>query len=200
MQGSIANQTRFRGYCAQLALAACDRRPAQAEKFDVDPGHSSVLFRVLHIGTSNAWGRFGNVSGVVDLDEKDPSKSLFDVTIGAPTASTRKPMPKRDEHLRNPDFFAAKQFPNITFKSQSVRAGKQPGTYEVQGTLTLHGVSKPLTVTLKKIGAGKSPFNDYRLGVETSFQIKRSDFDMKNMLEGVGDDILLIVSLEAMHK
>ena len=75
-----------------------------------------------------------------------------------------------------------------------------PGSYEVAGTLTLHGVSKPLTVTLTKVGSGKSPFNDYRLGVETSFQIKRADFDMKNLLEGVGNDVLLIVSLEAAHK
>jgi polyisoprenoid-binding protein YceI len=191
-------QARFvrQGFVA-LALMAAWVAPAQAEKFDVDPGHSSVLFRVLHIGTSNAWGRFGNVSGVVDLDEKDPAKSLFDITIATESVDTG--LPKRDEHLRGPDFFNARQFPKITFKSQSVRA-TGPDTYEVKGTLTLHGVSKPLSVTLKKIGAGKSPFNDFRLGVETSFQIKRSDFDMKNMLEGVGDDVLLIVSLESMHK
>ncbi len=191
-------QTRSVRQCfAALALAAAWVAPAQAEKFEVDPGHSSALFRVLHIGTSNTWGRFNNISGTVDLDEKDPTKSVFDITIGAESVDTG--LPKRDEHLRGPDFFSARQFPKITFKSQSVRA-TGPDAYEVKGMLTLHGVSKPLSVTLKKIGAGKSPFNDYRVGVETSFQIKRTDFDMKNMLEGVGDDILLIVSLEAMHK
>ncbi len=108
-------------------------------------------------------------------------------------------MAKRDEHLRGPDFFNARQFPKITFKSDSVRP-TGPDTYEVAGTLTLHGVSRPLTVTLKKIGAGKGPAGDQRVGVETGFTIKRSDFGMKNMLEGVGDDVLLIVSLESAHK
>ena len=67
------------------------------------------------------------------------------------------------------------------------------------GTLTLHGVSKPATVKLQKLGSGKTPFGDVRTGVETTFQIKRSDFDMKNMLEAVGDDVVLIVSLEGAH-
>jgi polyisoprenoid-binding protein YceI len=180
-----------------LALTGAWAAPACAESFTVDTGHSTALFRILHLGISNAWGRFDNITGVVDLDEKDPAKSEFDITILAESVNTG--VAKRDDHLRGPDFFNARQFPKITFKSQSVRA-TGPDTYEAIGTLSLHGVSRPLTLAIKKIGAGKTPFGDQRVGVDTIFQIKRSDFGMKNMLEGVGDDVLLNVSLEAAHK
>ena len=86
----------------------------------------------------------------------------------APTAST--PASRNATNiLRGPDFFNARQFPKITFKSQSVRAARSPTPTKSPGTLTLHGVSQPLTVTLKKIGAGKGPHGDQLLGVETSF-------------------------------
>jgi polyisoprenoid-binding protein YceI len=180
-----------------LALAGAWAAPGRAELFTVDTGHSTVLFRILHMGVSNAWGRFDNITGTVDLDEADPAKSALDITIGADSVNTG--VAKRDEHLRGPDFFNARQFPRINFKSDSVRA-TGPDTYEVAGTLTLHGVSRPVTVTLKKVGAGKGPAGDQRVGVETGFTIKRSDFGMKNMLEGIGDSVLLVVSLESAHK
>ena len=192
MQARLATRLFF-----ALALAAACAAPAPAEEFTVDTGHSTVLFRILHMGVSNAWGRFDNIAGTVNLDEADPAKSALDITISTESVDTG--VAKRDDHLRGPDFFNARQFPKITFKSQSLRA-TGADTYEVTGTLTLHGVSRPLTVTLKKIGAGKSPLGDQRLGVETGFTIKRSDFGMKNMLDAVGDNVLLIVSLETAHK
>jgi polyisoprenoid-binding protein YceI len=167
---------------------------SQAESFTIDAGHSTVLYRALHMGLSHSWGRFNDVSGSIDLDEKSP---LVDLSIKAESIDTF--VPKRDEHLRGPDFFNVRQFPTITFKSDKIRS-IDAKTYEVSGTLTLHGISQPTTVKLTKIGGGPSPFGDQRIGVETIFQIKRTDFGMKNMLEGVGDEVLLIVSLEAAHK
>jgi polyisoprenoid-binding protein YceI len=180
-----------------LALASVGAASAWAEQFTIDAGHSSVLFRVKHMGASNAWGRFDNIAGTVDLDEADPAKSSVDITVLADSVNTGAP--KRDEHLRGPDFFNVRQFPKITFKSQSVRAAGA-SAYEVTGTLTLHGVSHPLTVKLEKIGNGQSPQGEKLLGVETSFKIKRTEFGMDKLLQGVGDDVLLIVSLEAGHK
>ena len=180
-----------------LPLAVVWAAPARAEKFTVDTGHSTVLFRIKHMGTSHTWGRFDNITGTVDLDEKNPAKNAFDITIG--TKSVNTGIAKRDQHLLGPDFFNAAQFPEITFQSDSVRA-KGNDAYEVTGKLTLHGVTRPLTVTLMKVGAGKAPSGDQIVGVDTKFEIKRTDFDMKQMLEGVGDDVLLIVSLEAGHK
>jgi polyisoprenoid-binding protein YceI len=180
-----------------LTLAAAWAAPARAEQFNVDTGHSTVLFRIMHMGVSYSWGRFDNITGTVDLDEKDPAKNAFDIAIGTDSVNTG--IAKRDQHLQGPDFFNARQFPKITFKSESVRP-KANDTYEVVGKLTLHGVTRPLTVTLKKVGAGNGPMGGQIIGIDTGFTIKRTDFDMKNMLEGVGDEVLLIVSLEAGHK
>jgi polyisoprenoid-binding protein YceI len=180
-----------------LVLAGAWASPARAEKYDVDSIHSTVLFRILHMKTSYTWGRFDNVTGIVDLDEQDPAKSVFDVVIQTDSVDTG--FPKRDEHLRGPDFFNARQFPKIAFKSDSVRS-TGPGAYEVQGKLTLHGVTRPQSIKVGKVGSGKSPMGAEIIGVETSFVIKRSDFGMNQMLEGVGDEVLLIVSLEAAKK
>ena len=180
-----------------LALAAAWAAPARAEKFTVDTGHSTVLFRIMHMGVSYSWGRFDKITGSVDLDETDPAKNAFDIAIDTDSVNTG--IGKRDQHLMGPDFFNAAQFPKITFKSDSVRA-KANDTYEVTGKLTLHGVTRPLTVTLKKVGAGKGPMGGQIVGIDTGFTIKRTDFEMKNLLEGVGDEVLLIVSLEAGHK
>jgi polyisoprenoid-binding protein YceI len=152
----------------------------------------------LHMGISHSWGRFDNITGTIELDNQNPAKSTVGVTVKADSVDTG--MPKRDEHLRNPDFFNARQFPEITFKSQSVRPSLQPGKLEVQGTLTLHGVSQPLTVMLSRTGGGKGPMGDSREGYETSFTIKRSEFGMNKLLEGVGDEVLLLVSLEVVQK
>jgi polyisoprenoid-binding protein YceI len=170
---------------------------AAAETFNVDPVHSTVLYRAGHMGMSNSWGRFNDISGTVKLDESDPKANAIDITIKS--ASIDSGNPKRDEHLRNADFLNAKQFPTITFKSDSVKP-LDAKTYEVSGTLTLHGVSKPITVKVEKIGAGKHPMIGSAVGLESTFTIKRTDFDMKNMLEGVPDNIMLIVSIEASHK
>jgi polyisoprenoid-binding protein YceI len=169
---------------------------AWAETFNVDPVHSTVLYRAGHMGVSNSWGRFNEIAGTVTLDDANPKANVIDITIKS--ASIDSGNPKRDDHLRNADFLNAKQFPTITFKTDSVKP-IDPKTYEATGTLTLHGVSKPLTVKIEKLGGGKTPFGT-SVGLESTFTIKRTDFDMKNMLEGVPDNVLLIVSLEASHK
>jgi polyisoprenoid-binding protein YceI len=169
---------------------------AWAETFNVDPVHSTVLYRAGHMGVSNSWGRFNDIAGTVTFDEANPKANAIDITIKS--ASIDSGNPKRDDHLRNADFLNAKQFPTITFKTDSVKP-IDAKTYEAAGTLTLHGVSKPLTVKIEKLGGGKTPFGT-AVGLESTFTIKRTDFDMKNMLEGVPDNILLIVSIEASHK
>jgi polyisoprenoid-binding protein YceI len=182
---------------ALVMMLFADAQVLRAESFAVDPVHSSVLFRSGHLGMSHVWGRFGDISGTINFDEQNPAANAVEIEVKS--ASVDSGNAKRDEHLRSPDFLNAKQFPAITFKSQQVKQ-TDANNYEVTGTLTLHGVSKPATVKLQKLGSGKTPFGDVRTGVETTFQIKRSDFDMKNMLEAVGDDVVLIVSLEGAHR
>jgi polyisoprenoid-binding protein YceI len=180
----------------QLAAVACvvaaavDMRTAAAQTYNVDAVHSSVLFRVKHMNTSYSWGRFNQMSGTVTLDGASPSIA---VTVQVDSVDTGNA--KRDAHLKAPDFFAAKQYPTITFASTKVtKVGD--AQYDVEGELTLHGVTRPIQVKLEKTGAGKGPMGGNILGVATELRIKRSDYGMKFMLAGASDDVLVIVALE----
>jgi polyisoprenoid-binding protein YceI len=163
---------------------------AAAEAFRVDPVHSSMLFRVKHMNTSYIWGRFNEYSGTENLDDANPSFVLQIKVDSIDSANA-----KRDQHLKGPDFFSARQFPAISFKSTRVtKLG--PTTYDVEGTLTLHGVSKPIKVRVDRTGTNKGPMGGTITGLATTFTIKRSDFGMKFMLQGVSDEVLLVVNLE----
>ena len=102
---------------------------------------------------------------------------------------------KRDAHLKSPDFFDAKQFPLITFKSTSVKADGD--NFEVTGDLNLHGVTKQITVPLKKTGESDTGKMGYRTGWQAEVDLKRSDFGMTGMQGAIGDDVHLIISFEA---
>jgi len=180
-----------------VVLAATLSRTTHAEPYNVDRVHSAVLYRAGHMGASHSWGRFNEISGTIALDEAIPENSAIDISVNA--ASIDSGDPKRDEHLRSPDFLSVKQFPTITFKSTQIRP-LDAKTLEVTGDLTLHGVSKPVTVKLERVGAGQGPMGGSVIGLETTFKLNRSDFDMKNMLNMIPDEVLLIVSLEAGHK
>jgi polyisoprenoid-binding protein YceI len=165
----------------------------------VDAGHSSVIFRIRHADVANFYGVFRKVSGEVSLDEKDLAGSSVAIEVDAASVDTRDE--GRDRHLRNPDFLDVKQFPAITFKSRSVaRKGED---FEVAGDFTLRGVTKPLTATVRKTGAGElNPRMGYRAGYEADFTFKRSDFGMTYGLEGkaLGDEIRILFSLETVPK
>lgn len=168
-----------------------------AETYKVDPVHSSFLFRVKHFNAGYFYGRFNEATGTVVIDEANPAKSSVEIQVKVESIDTNDV--KRDQHLKSPDFFNAKQFPTITFKSKQVKpSGKD--TYEVTGDLTLHGVTRTVTAKVTRTGGGKDPFGKFRIGFETVFTIKRSDFGMKFMLGPVSDEIRLIVSIEGIRQ
>jgi polyisoprenoid-binding protein YceI len=168
-----------------------------AETYKVDPVHSTVLFRIKHLNLSYVHGRFNDVAGTFSFDDEDPSAGSLDIEV--PVAKIDTNNAERDKHLKSPDFFDAERFPLITFKSRSVKkVGEQ--TYEVGGELALHGVTKPLTVKLERIGSGKDPWGGYRTGFETTFTIKRSDFGMTNVIGPVGDEVRLTVAIEGVRR
>jgi polyisoprenoid-binding protein YceI len=101
---------------------------------------------------------------------------------------------KRDQHLKSPDFFNSKQFPTITFKSNKVEGSGD--SYKISGDLTIHGVTKPITVDFKKGAEGKGGGGKTVSGGEARFTIKRSDYDMKFMIGPLDDDVNIILSLE----
>ena len=171
--------------------------PAAPATYKLDGVHSMVIFRIKHLGVSYTYGRFNDVSGTVKWAGSNPAGASFDVTIKAASVDTNEP--RRDQHLRGPDFFDAKQFPTIRFKSTNTEAG-EGGAFKLTGNLTLHGVTQPITVTFQQIGEGKDPWGGYRAGFESTFKIKRSDFGMTKILNAAGDEVTLMVSLEGIRK
>lgn len=166
-----------------------------ADTFKVDPVHSSISFMIPHQEISYIHGRFNQFSGQFVIDRADPSKSSFMLSIKVESVDTNNA--KRDEHLRAPDYFNAKQFPDMVFQSKSVKP--IDGGYEVAGELTLHGVTKDLTLVLK--GGDKVvefPKGTQRIGVVTTPVIKRSDFGMKAELpKSLGDEVTINIGIEA---
>jgi polyisoprenoid-binding protein YceI len=163
------------------------------EAYKVDPVHSSVIFSIKHMGVTDFYGAFKEVTGSVNFDSTDPSKSSVELTVPVSAIDTRNE--KRDQHLKGPDFFNASQFPTITFKSTKVEGSG--GNFKVTGDLTLHGVTKPVMAEFKKGGETKGQKGEVKTGGETRFTIKRSDFDMKFMTGPLGDDVNIILSVEA---
>lgn len=188
-------KTAFLTACAALLLLS----PAMAQDtYKVDRDHSIALFRIKHLGVSFTYGRFNELEGTIVLDEANPEKSSVELVVKATSLDTNQP--KRDEHLRGPDFFNVKQFPEIRFKSKSWKKSGE-SSYQITGDLTLHGVTKEITVNVDHTGSGKDPWGGFRSGFELVFTIKRSDFDMKYMLGGpVGDEVRLTVSVEGVKQ
>jgi polyisoprenoid-binding protein YceI len=169
-----------------------------ADEYAIDPVHSMVQFRVKHLGVSYTLGRFNNPTGKMHIDEANPKKSSIEVSVKVADVDTNDA--KRDAHIKGPDFFNGKMFPKITFKSTSVK--KTGDTeFEVTGDMTLHGVTKTITVKAEKVGAGKDPWGGYRTGYYLKLTLKRSDYKMNFMQgpSGIGDEIRLEISIEGIR-
>jgi polyisoprenoid-binding protein YceI len=180
-----------------LLLAGFINPAAAAETYKLDPAHTSVVFRIKHLGVAYVYGRFNGPTGAFVFDESSPSKNSIQMQVDAQNVDTA--VQKRDNHLKSPDFFNAGEHPLITFKSTSVKkSGKD--SYEITGDLTLPGKTKPITVKALQTGTGKDPWGNYRRGFETSFTISRSDFGMDFMMKVVADDVLLTVSVEGIRQ
>ena len=170
-----------------------------ADTYEIDTAHSMILFRAKHSGVSYNYGRFNEFTGKLMIDETDISKST--VAFEVKTASVDTANEKRDQHLRSSDFFSAKQFPVITFKSTkvSMKDGKED-MLEITGDLELLGVKKSITVDVEITGKAKGRQGEPLIGFESIFTIKRSEFGMTYGAGAVSDDIRLIVTIEAKGK
>lgn len=175
-----------------LALSAL----GAAEAFDIDKVHSSALFKVAHVGISSTWGRFNDLSGSLTWDA-DPAAAALTVKVRIDSIDTNEP--KRDQHLKQADFFNAKQFPEATFVS---KAWKKTGekTFDVAGDLTIHGVTRAVTVPVVLVGKGDTIFKDHRIGFDGQITFKRSDFGMTEKIGPAGDEVLLVIAFEAIRK
>lgn len=170
-----------------------------ATTYEIDTSHSMIIFRAKHKGISYNYGRFNEFGGSLTIDETDISKSTVQFEVKAASIDTANK--KRDQHLRSPDFFSAKQFPVITFKSTEVKMKEgTEDTLAVTGDLELLGVKKSITVDVAITGKGKGERGESVIGFETIFTIQRSEFGMTYGVGAVSDDVRLIVTIEAAQK
>lgn len=169
----------------------------------VDPSHSHVEFAVKHLMISTVKGRFADIDGTVKADGGDWTRASIEVSIKAASIDTRDE--KRDAHLRSADFFDVEPYPYITFRSSRIVAA---GTdrYRVTGDLTIHGVTKPVTLDVTSEGQGRDPWGGERVGFSASTKIDRQDFGLNwNLaleLGGVvvGNDVKISLDLELVRQ
>jgi polyisoprenoid-binding protein YceI len=172
--------------------------PVAMTTFTIDPVHSTVSFKVRHLGLSTVRGRFGKFTGNFQLDPA--SGQVAAATLKIETASVNTDNERRDGHLRSADFFAADSFPEISFVSS--RVTKQAGTtYRVEGMLTMRGVTKPVTLTAELAGTRQTP-QGWLAAVNLTGTVKRKEYGLMwdRITEGVsavGDDIALEIGVEA---
>jgi len=175
-----------------FAQASRDVSAVQAGSYNVDPDHTQVNWAVNHLGFSIYHGRFDKVSGTLTVDPKTAANDKLDVTID--TGSINTPSPTLTGELIGDKWFNAKQFPAITFKSTKVAAAGRDHA-KVTGDLTLHGVTKPVTLDVAFLGAGPNPFfKVYTLGFQATGTIKRSDFGVTTYAPAIGDETTLTLS------
>lgn len=177
---------------------------AFASTWTIDPDHSNVGFKVKHLMVSNVKGNFDKHTGIVDLNDKDITKSKVEVTID--TASINTNVQKRDEHLRSADFFDVAKYPTMTFVSKKVaKAGKEK--LKVTGDLTLHGITKEVVLDVDALSKeSKDPWGNIRRGTTAITKINRKDFGLtwNAALETggvvVGDEVLITLEIEMIKK
>ena len=168
---------------------------AQTSTWKIDPAHSNVEFRILHLGVSHVSGNFSKPTGVIKWDEKDPTKSSVEATIDATTVSTGQEA--RDNHLKTPEFFNVAQYPTLTFKSTSVKS--EGGKLKLVGDLTLAGVTKPVTLT---VDGPVPPQKGMKGGLVSGFSatgtLSRKDFNFgqKYSAPMLGDDVTFTIDIE----
>jgi polyisoprenoid-binding protein YceI len=179
-----------------LLLAAASR----ADTYAVDKAHSEVTFSVRHMGVSKVGGRFNDVSGTIEGDPKKADAAKVDFVIKTTSIDTNQE--GRDKHLRSADFFDVEKFPEITFKSSKI-AAKGTGKYDVTGTLTMHGVSKEVTLPVTMAGPIPDGRGGQKVGFETTTTLNRKDYGItwnKALDAGgvvVGEEVQVDISFEA---
>jgi polyisoprenoid-binding protein YceI len=169
---------------------------AQTSTWVPDKAHSEVDFSILHLGLSKVHGRFGNVGGSIVMNDADVTKSTVNVTIDVSTVDTG--VAARDNDLKGPNIFDVAQFPTATFVSTGVT--KSGGGLTVAGNLTLHGVTKPVTLNVEG-PTGPVPGMDKKqhAGFSATTTIKRSDFGIASKMPAavIGDDVQLTIEVDA---
>jgi polyisoprenoid-binding protein YceI len=194
--------TMLRKLSLTAAAALLAASSYSADTWTVDKGHSDASFTIRHM-MSRVRGQFNDYSGTIVADPAKPEAGSVEFTLK--TASIDTASEGRDKDLRGENFFDVTKFPEITFKSKSIKAaGKDK--YDVTGTVTMHGVSKDVTIPVQFLGFGKDPWGNEKAGFSTDFTLNRKDFGIiwnKTLDTGgalLGDEVNVSINLEAAKK
>ena len=193
---------KFKSLTAAALLLGAASLASAADAFNVDSRHSEAMFRVRHFMTKVS-GKFADVSGVVNVDKANPAASSVNVSIKTATIDTG--VADRDKHLRSADFFDTDKFPEITFKSTKIAPTSRKDVYDVTGDLTMHGVTKQITVPVEVLG-WQSGAQGERVGFSLSTTVNRKDYGVlwNRALDNggfmLGDDVEVNVAVEAVKR
>jgi len=159
-----------------MGFSLCGQAVVQAElaRWNVDPEHSTIEFRVAHMVVSKTSGRFMDYTGFIDMDAEAGTFKAIGATIK--TASLNTNHEKRDSHLRSPDFFDVEKYPTITYKMK--RYEKTEDGYQAVGDLTLRGITKEIVLAGHFNGVAKDPWGNTRAGFSAEGKVNRKDFGM----------------------
>lgn len=185
-----------------LSVLALSTGALASDTYKIDVDHSLVGFKIRHFVTK-VQGKFTSFDGEIKLDTKNLKELSADAAIDASSINTDNK--KRDDHLRSPDFFDVKKFPKLTFKSKKT-TDLGNGKFKMDGDLTLHGVTKPITLEGEFTGTAKDPWGNTRAGLTAQTKINRKDYGIvwnKTLDAGgmmLGDDIDISIEIEAIKK
>jgi polyisoprenoid-binding protein YceI len=172
---------------------------AWATDYKIDPAHSSVSFKVRHMGISYVPGRFMSVDGTFSYDPTNVKNSKAAATIAVSSLNTADV--KRDDHLKSPEFLDAAKFKDIAFKTTSIEP-VSADAFKAKGDLSIHGVTKPVVLDVTYGGSGKDPWGNERAAFTATTKINRKDFGLtwSKVLETgqllVGEDVQIVLEIE----
>jgi polyisoprenoid-binding protein YceI len=185
-------KTRRRLFLVVLALSAAGTAAKAADTYTIDLPHSSMTFMIQHRGISFVHGRFNEFAGTFTIDK---DKSSFEMTIKADSIDTA--VKARDDRLRGPEFFDVKKFQDMTFKSTKVEP--IDGGYKVTGDFTMHGVTKSISFDLKG-GKTIEAKGKQLTGFATAFILRRADFGISALPDGIANDVNIFIGFEGIKK
>lgn len=175
--------------------------PALAADYviDTEGAHASIHFKIQHLGYSWLLGRFNDFEGTFSYDAEDVAASTVKVTIDP--ASVDSNHAERDKHLRDSDFLHVEKYPEASFESTGITNIEDDGKeFDIVGDLTLHGVTKEITIDVEKVGEGKDPWGGYRMGFEGTTEIRLKDFGIDYDLGPASEVVTLELHVEGVRQ
>jgi len=182
-----------------LIVALTFSIPILADNYVIDNAgaHSTIQFKISHLGYSWLWGRFNRLEGDFNYDPKKMTSSNVNVSVDAASVDTNHA--ELDKHLRSNDFLDVKKYPRIEFISTKYTPLSN-GKGKLKGKLTFHGVTKEIEIDTRRVGAGDDPWGEYRFGIEGQTRIKLADYNIKKDLGPAAAELELFITLEGIRQ